>query len=236
MGKLERLKRRKADVKDVRKDANQLQNKAHNKGLPKVAKRAKGIGSYLFRKGRDITRSIKRLLHITPGVVDGGWHPEAERYPESDAGIMSWSHRKLVWHTTEGVSRPDYSGSSPHFTLDIRTGKLYQHISITRVAMALQNLSGGVETNRAGAMQVELIGRAAESSGWSDTSYKHIARLARWIEKHGGVPRKCTLAFSNTPHRLSGVVWLAYEGHCGHQHVPENDHWDPGAFHIEKVI
>lgn len=35
---------------------------------------------------------------------------------------------------------------------------------------------------------------------------------------------------------MSQVEWLSYKGHCGHQHVPEQAHWDPGEFKIELVL
>jgi hypothetical protein len=30
--------------------------------------------------------------------------------------------------------------------------------------------------------------------------------------------------------------WLTFEGLCGHQHVCENDHGDPGALDIARLI
>lgn len=171
-----------------------------------------------------------------PGVVDG-WHPGATKAQVSGGiGAFLSVPAKLVWHTTEGFGLPVYSGSAPHFTLDPPSGKLYQHVPIYSGAMALQNLSGGVETNRAHAIQVELIGFASQTGGWSDAAYANLAKLARWIEAHAGVERKCSVSFSNTPHRLGGDGWLNYAGHCGHQHVPENSHWDPGSLAIAKVL
>jgi hypothetical protein len=41
---------------------------------------------------------------------------------------------------------------------------------------------------------------------------------------------------NDLPARLSPVEWLRYEGHLGHQHVPNNHHGDPGAFKIALVI
>lgn len=174
-----------------------------------------------------------------PGIEDGGWHPDAIRNQvQGGIGAMS-GPPKIVWHTTEGFGLPQYAGSHPHFTLDPRTGKLYQHISIRSGAMALKNLSGGVETNRDGAIQVELIWFAAQTQNGTEEMYEHIADLARWIEKHAGVPRKCNVQFvgnASGSTRMSGSTWDGYSGHCGHQHVPENDHWDPGDFQIDKVI
>jgi hypothetical protein len=165
------------------------------------------------------------------------WHPDAKRVVHSDAGGSFLNvPAKLVWHTTEGFGLPAYSGSAPHFTLNPRTGELWQHMGIDRVAKALAHPAGTVETNRAHAIQVELIGFARETGSWSDEAYARIAALARWIEHNGGVQRRAGVKFTVPASRLSASAWLAYSGHIGHCHVPANDHWDPGNFRIDKVI
>lgn len=174
-----------------------------------------------------------------PGVEDGGWHPDARRVGVvSPAGSFSGGPPRLVWHTTEGYGLPSYSGSNPHFTIDPETGVLYQHQSVEGTARALVNASGGVETNSRSSIQVEIIGFAGQSQTWDEEAYGHLAELARWIEKHCGVARECGVSFAGagaTPH-MSNDKWLGYAGHCGHQHVPENAHWDPGAFRIDLVL
>lgn len=167
------------------------------------------------------------------------WHPDATKVPYASAGPFVVGNPKLVWHTTEGSSLPTYSGSAPHFTLDPKSGKLWQHIPITQAAKALMHPAGTVETNRASAIQVELIGFASQTQNWSEQEYTRVASLARWIEANAGVRRACGVKFTGSsvkPNRMTPTVWLAYNGHCGHQHVPNNDHWDPGAFRIDLVV
>jgi hypothetical protein len=163
------------------------------------------------------------------------WHPDATRVTHQDAGAFTGGGRKLVWHTTEGSSLPDYGGSSPHFTLNPRTGDLWQHIPLNRAARALAHPSGP-ETNRANAIQVELIGFAKDTQDWSSGAYANVAELARWIEGAFGVPRRTGVKFTVPATRLSGQGFVDYEGHIGHAHVPGNDHWDPGKFRIDLVI
>jgi hypothetical protein len=189
------------------------------------------------RKGLATLR--KRLANLTkpkvPGMNPGGWHPDA--IENQSKTPLSWTagRPKLVWHTTEGFGLPTYSGSNPHFTLDPKSGKLWQHVPIRGGAYALENRAGGVETNRAHAIQVELIGFAKDTGHWPDSYYANIARLARWIEKHAGVPRSCSVTFrEDSTHKIGD--WTNYTGHCGHQHVPENSHYDPGFFRIDKVL
>jgi hypothetical protein len=167
------------------------------------------------------------------------WHPQATRDPYASAGRMLAGRPKLVWHTTEGSSLPRYSNSAPHFTLNPRTGQLWQHMPINEAAKALEHPVGTVETNRGGAIQVELIGFARDTDDWPDSSNERIANLARWIEREAGVAAECTVPFSGVPGgapRMSAAQWLNYNGHCGHQHVPHNHHWDPGGFKILKVL
>lgn len=188
----------------------------------------------IYRKKARATKGDDSIE--VPPIEDGGWHPDARRVGVvAGIGPLQGPH-KIVWHTTEGYGLPSYSGSNPHFTLDPKTGTLYQHQDVRQGARALQNLSGGVETNRQGAIQVELIGFASQTGSWTEQAYEHVADLARWIEAHCQVKRECSVTFSNTPHRMSASQWNSYNGHCGHQHVPENSHWDPGSFRINDVI
>lgn len=80
-----------------------------------------------------------------------------------------------------------------------------------------------------------------------------VAWLVRWLNANHGVPLTCVrdwLAYGPDARR-PGVVpasygasktrmtpgeWLAFRGWCGHQHVPENDHGDPGAMNFARVI
>ncbi len=133
---------------------------------------------------------------------------------------------------------PAYDGSSPHFTLDPAGGALWQHIPINRSARSLEHPPGSVETNRANAAQVELLGFARDTPSWPRAHYRRIASLARWIEENHGVPRRSGVEFTTTPHRLSSDAWLRYAGHLGHEHVPAQpaNHWDPGALRIDLVL
>jgi hypothetical protein len=177
------------------------------------------------------------------------WHPKAKRVPYKSSGAFVPSGPKLVWHITIGSGLPTYSGSAPHFTINPKTGELWQHIPITEASSSLLHPQGTVETNHAHAVQVEVIAFASIKdpgaanhpelivSNWSDADYARLAKLARWIEHNAGVPRTCGVKFIPGAVRLQGQRWLDYAGHCGHMHVPNNDHYDPtGDFKIAKVL
>lgn len=166
--------------------------------------------------------------------TDQVWHPDAIRVPHQDAGAFTGGGAKLVWHTTEGSSLPSYQGSAPHFTIDPRTGTLWQHIPINRAARTLK--AGG--PNFWNTIQVEIIGYARDSQAWPDSAYAHLRSLARWIEANGDVPRTSTVTFTDAANvkRLSPDAFKAYSGHIGHQHAPGNDHWDPGRLDIKEIL
>ena len=147
------------------------------------------------------------------------WHPNAVRRVHIDAGGFQGGGHKIVWHTTETSNLPNYGGSAPHFTLDPATGRLWQHIPLNHAARAL--------------------GFAKQSHTWPVARYKRIAKLARWIEANFAVPRKVQVVFKGngaTPHLASREAFKSYAGHIGHQHVPGNDHWDPGKFRVDLVL
>lgn len=222
--KAEKIKRLAAELKLRREKRGNLLRRAKQH-----AKRIKVVRA-----------ALKQLR--TPSVpgIKNGWHVDAIRN-QVQAGIGAFMKvpARLVWHSTEGTSLPGYHGSHPHFTLDFKRKLLYQHIPVTSGAMALVSAAvAGVPGNQAHAIQVELVGFAKDSQNWTDAHYAEIAKLARWIEAHCDVRRGCSIKFvgNGDTNHMSNSAWLDYAGHCGHQHVPGNLHWDPGFFHIEKVI
>lgn len=175
------------------------------------------------------------------------WHPAAKRVPIASAPAQlqfTGGGHKVVWHTTEGagidgaVGAYKAAGVCPHFTIDISRGKrtLYQHLPINRAASALKHPAGTAPTNTACAIQVEIVGFAAQSGQWSRASYFWLWRLAVWCNKHYGVPMSTPVLWHH-PVRLSGAAWVGAKGHVGHMHCPGNDHVDPGTgFHIGMVV
>jgi hypothetical protein len=175
------------------------------------------------------------------GFMDG-----VEKVVLPDAGEHVTGKPKLVWHSTEGssidgaIAAYRAANSAPHFTIDPKQDRIVQHISVHRAARSLLHPSGTVETNRARAVQVEIVGNAKDMAGLSRAALASLARLARWIERNADVPRKCSVEFvpfpSGVPKRLQPQAWLDYSGHCGHMHVPSNDHEDPGALRIREIL
>lgn len=174
------------------------------------------------------------------------WHPNAKRLviPGVPNLTMAGGGHKLVWHTTEGSSAEGAIGAYrqstavPHFTIGLKDGKrvLYQHLPLNRAATALRHPSGP-ETNRANAIQVEIVGFAARSGEWPLKLYHYLHLLGKFVETNANVPLRTTLPVTwRDPKRLSGSQFYNYSGHLGHMHAPGNDHVDPGVhFHIGHV-
>ncbi|HEX4717865.1 MAG TPA: N-acetylmuramoyl-L-alanine amidase [Thermoleophilaceae bacterium] len=177
------------------------------------------------------------------------WHPNANKLVGNHAGKQVEGGRKLVWHTTEGFSAEDaisaYRANNgwPHFTLEYKNGRqrLFQHVPLSLAARSLEHPGGTPETNKANVIQVELVGFAKDTPSWSAGQYAAIAELARWIERNFKVPRTCGVTFVPVDHerRMSGEGFVDYSGHCGHQHVANQNvfhHTDPGDLRIELVL
>jgi len=172
----------------------------------------------------------------------------------------------LVIHTTETTGWPGYDGgaTAPNYTGlpplgGITAGQWRAHFPDERSSRALRNLSGGVETNTLNAVQVELIGTCnpdhATSWGskragrdyvyWPNATDAQLRWLAGLVadmhERHGLRLSHPTFkaypgSYGANGVRLSFDQWRSFAGICGHQHVPENVHGDPGNINMAKVI
>lgn len=162
---------------------------------------------------------------------------------------------KVVVHTTEGSNWPGYAGggNAPHVTLR-HTGAIRQHIDSDYSSKALENDRGGVETNNDGVLQVECIGSCDRAYAdkhdlffWPDATDKDLEPLAEflaWAHTEHGVPLTTrslvwsdfNAAYEGAPQRMSFKQWRAFSGICGHQHVPENAHWDPGKLPVDRAV
>ncbi|WP_406122890.1 hypothetical protein OHQ89_12225 [Streptomyces canus] len=192
-----------------------------------------------------------------PGASTAYWY--GSKYPGSAMEV-----NVLCWHSTEGTSLPSYDGGSmaPNLTAkpDFAAKRLvwYQHFDVDVSSRALRNLAGGVETNTLNTCQVEIVGTCdpATHTKWAQAGIQHLympelpdwairdlATFAKWANEQHRVPLSSGLTFKPYPSsygangvRMTGSQWTNFNGHCGHQHVPENDHGDPGAFPMAAIL
>lgn len=185
------------------------------------------------------------------------WLPGAAR--DLHGARLSWASTarpKACLHSTESSGWPTYRGWSelPHATIlpDPGVGVIVrQHLPFSQAGMALAHPAGTPETNRAMVLQFELVGTCDPAGPrgayfWPAADDVVLADLyAKVVEPVSvgfGVPL-VALPFTaypasagQNPGRLSWAAWAAYSGWLGHQHVPGNDHGDPGAFPWSRLL
>ncbi|MFH8804765.1 hypothetical protein ACH4F6_35265 [Streptomyces sp. NPDC017936] len=193
-----------------------------------------------------------------PGANRDHWY-------QDDFGGARMEVNVVVLHTTEGRSLPGYGGgaSAPNLTAvpDFAAKKLkwYQHFDIDISSRALVNRPGGVETNTLNVCQLELVGTCDPRlhSTWQTNGRMHVywpkapqwaladvARFLAWMHTHHDVPLRGPSLWPAYPksagngggQRMSGARWNDFRGVCGHMHVPENEHGDPGAIDFERLM
>lgn len=191
-----------------------------------------------------------------PGASIAYWY-------QNKYGGDSMESNVIVWHTTEGTSLPSYSGGAeaPNFTAkpDFTAKRLvwYQHFDFDVSSRALVNAAGGVETNTLNVCQVEIVGTSdpATHTKWGSSAHlytpelpdwaiRDLAAFAKWAHDNHGVPLTSGVTFKAYPGsygtsngvRMSASTWTTYTGHCGHQHVPENLHGDPGLLPMAAIL
>jgi hypothetical protein len=185
---------------------------------------------------------------IIPGAV---WVPNAR----NAGGTYIDAPWRIVLHTVEGdpgrlgAGLPAGHAYPPHTWYDPATRAHFQTVPLTRSAFALYQ-GNGPYTNKARALQVELMGRAATAGDWPDEWLVNIARdvivpFVDFVRSQGAdinldhVPPIGTIGGSASeyaPQRLSYSAWEQLDGLCSHRHVPDNDHWDTGTLNIGRLV
>lgn len=185
------------------------------------------------------------------------WLTDAVRDVHGPAPL-SWAtdrNPKGVLHTTESSGKPDYKGWTimPHLSVMPVPGRgvlPYQHLPFTQASFSLRNAPGGVETNRERAYQIELIGTCDPNGPgyyWPNADDLVLRALVATVigpmSAGLGIPLRAAafgaypdLASGRRSVRMTGPAWEALSGWCGHQHVPENTHLDPGMFPWDRMI
>ncbi|MET9065601.1 hemopexin repeat-containing protein [Streptosporangium sandarakinum] len=176
------------------------------------------------------------------------WLPNAERMPAAKNGPK---YRPLPWrgvlHTTEG---PTIAGALqtfrdtdfwPTLTIEPNTFRVVQHYSLNAGARALSDRA--TPANAARCVQIEIVGFAAQTPSWAPEQLAFIREVIRDIESLVPIPRQSGRTFldaagvnSRPGNRMSVEEWNRFSGWCGHQHVPGESHWDPGALDIDTLL
>lgn len=155
-------------------------------------------------------------------------------------------------------------GGVPHFTIapNFRKnrGEIFQHFPLNSRATALRDNNASLKENRAHAIQIEIVGTCDERNrgsfpdglfikDWPRWYLTTIGRLMRWLEENRGIAPVSTVEWKSFAAgagtgsfgaangvRMTNAQYVAYSGWLGHQHVPENEHGDPGDIDIAKLL
>ncbi len=155
---------------------------------------------------------------------------------------------KGVLHTTEGswsgsLSVFRYNTGTPTFMIgrdgSARIGvgyngrlRIAQFMPIGEMALTLENLSGGVETNRDCLVQIELVAHCQWEPWLPDPQTTELLKqLMAEIKRVADVP----LIRGGNDSR-SVVRWNSKAGWFGHKEAPENDHTDPRAIRWDVLL
>ena len=143
------------------------------------------------------------------------------------------------WESTMSVFRVHYA---PHFL--VGAGRIAQLVPLGKMAAALENDPGGVETNRL-CVQIEVAGLSkAEPYMFDPETTDALAALMATLKDEAEIPLVhpfpdkmpaqpwATESFSRRHIGKWGVV----PGWYGHVEVPENAHWDPGALKWSQLL
>jgi hypothetical protein len=156
---------------------------------------------------------------------------------------------KALLHTTEGSTIEGavqaYKAFPPQLIVDPVRKRKVQHIPLNRGGYALWN----ADADDSRCYQVEIVGFAAQSHLWSDEVLRWLGEeLARPLHEYGGVPYVVVrhgfhraggglvLASARSPIRLTQAELDSFSGFLGHQHVPGDDHWDPGGLNVSRIL
>lgn len=74
---------------------------------------------------------------------------------------------------------------------------------------------------------------------WLNVSHKiPLTSVKDWLAYGPDTRRPGVLpaSYGASPVRMTFTQWRAFTGWCGHQHVPENDHGDPGRLNFARVL
>lgn len=185
------------------------------------------------------------------------------KFTRINKGVLHTEEVPGGWPSySSGASAPNMSGN-PNIRkkrIDWRV-----HFPAGYSARALVNAPGGVSTNTEadGVFQIELSGTCAKSmvNLWArqgkkagrdyiywpdapDWALRDLANLLAWLHIEWGMPLVAPAVWPSYEDAASGRVrarmsfhaWDLFAGVCGHTHVAENQHLDPGHIDIAKVL
>lgn len=169
-------------------------------------------------------------LSVTPGKVKVVKHTT-----ETPPGTL----QRLITHWSA-----NWGAGLPHFIAE--GSRIVQLLPLDVGAYTLENAPGGADTNRSGpAIQMERVRYSKDPM--TDEEYEADGKWLADLVKAGvdldlsqhprfyGANEGIVLASYNSPIRMTAQQYVEFNGFCGHQHTPENAHWDPGKIDGDRL-
>ena len=121
---------------------------------------------------------------------------------------------------------------APHFTIDIRNKKVYQHYSIKKTSGAIRSHDdyAGVQIEIFGYTYDETSGgdwNLRKAENFSDEDWDYLAKLIIAISEETGATTDGSTLDWTTDKRMSADEMKNYHGIMGHMHATDNNHIDP---------
>lgn len=188
----------------------------------------------------------------------------ARLYPIADVKTQWWENsfaratfskiEKILLHTTETTGWPSYASGSmaPTLTYHPRLGQWRQHNYLNTSARALVDpTTTPVRENRDNVIQIEIIAYADEAlaatvgglpvSKMTDAQLQGLADFINFVRAEWGGPPLVSAQFPypksrDASLRMSSSQYDAFQGILGHLHASGNEHWDPGALNVPRLM
>jgi hypothetical protein len=191
--------------------------------------------------GGDVMEVNVGVLHTTEGVglpdYDGG------SMAPNLTGVADMAGKRLRWYQHFDIDR------SSRALRNLSGGVQTNTLNVTQV-----ELDGTCDYTKRTSWGSRVAGR--DYIYWGDPpdwALRDLAEFLRWLNAQHGVPLTgpstwltygpdtrrpgvTPASYGASPARMTFAQWEAFKGVCGHQHVPENDHGDPGSLPFAKLI
>jgi hypothetical protein len=185
--------------------------------------------------------SVAGFINKLPGGIEVIHLPAAKDWGDVDLS----SPPKGCGHTTEGTSLPSYrEGQRDAPTFTVGFDKVWQHRGLGKSCGTLQNLAGGVETNRLIRIQFELIGSSTRESWLPAGSFQReaLAAIKELAHDELDVPpghawpdKQDDGILATVDYQRRHSKFPSVPGWYGHIEIPENEHWDWGSLRWDDL-
>ena len=148
---------------------------------------------------------------------------------------------KITLHNTEGGNQNGSQGLilydlnhfyPPHFTVDLKQHKVYQHFSINKPSDSIRtyDASAGIQIEVIGFSTIKSVNHPwylLNTNIFKADDWLYLAKLLVAISTETKIPLTSSLSWKGEPPRLSPEEYKKYEGVLAHMHAPlPNDHND----------